>query len=54
MKAHELGVCLLDRPRDVDVGTMLEEVGDRGKVVDHVAERGELDEQDTRRGHAAF
>jgi hypothetical protein len=33
---------------------MGDEIGDRGKVMDHVAERGKLHEQDSWRRHGAF
>ena len=46
--------ALLDGPSEMRAGLLFGQVGDRGEVMDHVAERRKLHEQDARRGHAAF
>jgi hypothetical protein len=54
MQLHHVDVGFLDDPCDVGSGALLGEIGDRGKVMHHVAERRKLHEQDPRRAHGAF
>jgi len=47
-------VRILYRPRDLHFGMPDREVRHGGHEMHHVAQRGKLDEQDSRRGHGAF
>ena len=53
MQPDKRYVAFLHQPVDACLGAVAAEVGDRRQVVDHVAERGGLDDQDPGNRHAA-
>jgi hypothetical protein len=54
MERRELRIGRLHGPCELGLRAMGVQIAHGGEEVHHVAERGELHQQDARRGHGAF